>query len=73
MPSFQLKPQKSVPTTIKISADDFSWVSQVQACLKNENANKKIILFAEKEPTNGIIGLVNCIRKEPGGEKTRYC
>ena len=31
----------------------------------------RIYLVSEKEPESGIIGLVNCLRREPSGEKIR--
>lgn len=30
--------------------------------------NFKLVLVAENEKFNGILGLVNCLRREPGGE-----
>lgn len=33
--------------------------------------SKKIVLFAQGEDTNGIIGLVNCVKQEPGGTGIR--
>lgn len=33
--------------------------------------SKKIVLFAQGEDTNGIIGLVNCVKQEPGGTSIR--
>lgn len=51
--------------TIKISADDenLTWLKQLQDDIKEGN----VIAYSEKEPLSGIIGLVNCIRKEPNG------
>ncbi|KFB44202.1 fatty acid synthase S-acetyltransferase [Anopheles sinensis] len=48
---------------IKVSSNDstLSWLLE----LKDEVKNKPIILYAQNDPTSGIIGLVNCIRKEP--------
>lgn len=53
---------------------EFSWLTVLQKILKADDASikQKIILVAEKDITNGIIGLFNCIRKEPGGDRTRY-
>ena len=31
----------------------------------------KIILVSEKDPECGLLGLVNCLRREPGGESIR--
>lgn len=30
--------------------------------------NVKLVLFAQHEKLNGILGLVHCLRREPGGE-----
>lgn len=66
--------QNIVPLIIKISNKEFSWLPILQKALKTDDASakQKIILVAENDPTNGIIGLFNCIRREPGGERTRY-
>ncbi|XP_050524285.1 fatty acid synthase [Daktulosphaira vitifoliae] len=65
--------QTDNPIVVKISSSEFSWLSSLQNILKPDDVNKdrKVILLAEKEQSNGIIGLFNCIRKEPGGERTR--
>uniref|UniRef100_A0A182WHF5 Fatty acid synthase n=1 Tax=Anopheles minimus TaxID=112268 RepID=A0A182WHF5_9DIPT len=48
---------------IKISSNDSNhdWLLE----LKQEVKTKPIILYAQSDPSSGIIGLVNCIRKEP--------
>lgn len=50
--------------TLKVSNYHFDWVPTLQNMLQNLNSNKKLILTAENEPINGIIGLYNCIMKE---------
>lgn len=59
---------------IKISNTDFLWLPVLQKILKEYDGSteQKIILVAEKDPKNGIIGLFNCIRNEPGGERIRF-
>ena len=44
--------------------------SKVEECLKTSQRHR-IWLFANDSPLNGIIGLVNCLRKEPNGHKIR--
>jgi fatty acid synthase len=40
--------------------------------VQNEtNASMRIILVAEQDYTCGLLGFVNCLRKEPGGEMIR--
>lgn len=38
---------------------------QVKEDLKD---GQKLVLYNQDEPINGLLGLVNCLRKEPGGE-----
>ncbi|VVC40007.1 NAD(P)-binding domain,Polyketide synthase, ketoreductase domain,Phosphopantetheine binding ACP [Cinara cedri] len=65
--------QNEVPIVIKISSKEFSWLPVLQKTLSDDASIKqKVILVAEKDPTNGIMGLFNCVRKETGGDRTRY-
>lgn len=43
----------------------YSFLLQIKALMKE---NFKLVLVAENEKFNGILGLVNCLRREPGGE-----
>lgn len=45
----------------------------MKSALKSADADrsKKIVLFAQQEDTNGIIGLMNCVKREPGGTSVR--
>ena len=54
---------------IKISEHDskYSWIEEV----KNKMKDGQIVLVAENEPCSGLIGLVNCLRKEPNGSNVR--
>ncbi|VVC40005.1 Hypothetical protein CINCED_3A009213 [Cinara cedri] len=64
--------QNEVPIVIKISSKEFSWLPVLQKTLSDDASIKqKVILVAEKDPTNGIMGLFNCVRKETGGDRTR--
>lgn len=31
-------------------------------------AGQKLVIYNQNEPLNGLLGLVNCLRREPGGE-----
>ncbi|KAF9794029.1 hypothetical protein SFRURICE_010512 [Spodoptera frugiperda] len=59
----EVKPAKFI--RILAADDSFSWVDKVKEEL---NESQKVVLYAQDEPINGILGLVNCLRKEPGGE-----
>ncbi|XP_059048171.1 fatty acid synthase-like [Achroia grisella] len=52
---------------IEIDATDinFSWIQKVQENLKT---GQKTILYTQGEYINGLLGLVNCLRREPGGD-----
>ncbi|XP_036342897.1 fatty acid synthase-like [Rhagoletis pomonella] len=54
------------PVVLKVSEEDieFEWITQVQTALSNKTP---VILYSFNESTNGLIGLVNCLRKEPEG------
>lgn len=46
-----------------ISSDqEFKWISRIQ---KSIEYNKSVMLVAQNDSFNGILGLVNCLRKEP--------
>ncbi|XP_053675272.1 fatty acid synthase-like [Anopheles nili] len=51
---------------INVSSSDptLSWLLE----LKQELKTKPIILYTQHDPSSGIIGLVNCIRKEPNSQ-----
>ncbi|XP_043070750.1 fatty acid synthase [Drosophila grimshawi] len=54
------------PTVVKVSDSDmkFEWISQVQSAISMKSA---VVAYAFNEKHNGLVGLVNCLRKEPDG------
>ncbi|RVE49124.1 hypothetical protein evm_006245, partial [Chilo suppressalis] len=52
---------------VKVATTDssYSWIDKVKEELKE---GQKLVLYTENEPLNGLLGLVNCLRREPGGE-----
>jgi fatty acid synthase len=57
---------------IQITAESYTWVEDIKAALtKSESEGLKVLLVSQEE-TNGIVGLVNCLTKEPGGANLRY-
>ncbi|XP_011203074.2 fatty acid synthase [Bactrocera dorsalis] len=54
------------PLVIQISEEDneFEWITHIQTCLSNKTP---VVLYSYNQNSNGIIGLVNCLRKEPDG------
>ncbi|KAL0266678.1 UNVERIFIED_CONTAM: hypothetical protein PYX00_009160 [Menopon gallinae] len=64
----------AVQTTLEVvkisEKDGFNWLEPLKAHIKNTDV-QTVILVAEKEMRNGLMGLTNCLRKEPGGERIR--
>lgn len=60
-------------TVINITEKNFSWVEPLKDALReSENdASRKIYLVTQGEELTGLVGLVNCITKEPGGNSVR--
>ncbi|XP_063914245.1 fatty acid synthase-like [Zophobas morio] len=56
---------------IKVTGD-FSWINVLKDAMKqSETSGNKIYLYAQGDKFSGLIGLVNCLKQEPGGEKIR--
>lgn len=62
-------PQKKITKVVKIDTYDetYSWIKELQQALKIG----PVIAYAENDKFSGIIGLVNCIRKEPNGHNLK--
>lgn len=64
--------QSPVSQVVAVSADAYDWVEQVKTALAaSESDGKKILVVSEGDDSNGILGLVNCLTKEPGGVNLR--
>lgn len=56
---------------ITITTTSYKWVDEVKEALsKSEGEGMKVLLLSQEE-TNGLLGLVNCLIKEPGGNNLR--
>lgn len=55
-----------VPTVIKINSKDtdYEWIKEVQHAV----TTGPVYLVSQNEPYSGILGLVNCLRREPVGQ-----
>lgn len=53
-------------TTDKTELDTYEWLPKLKDAAKE---SKGVIVVAEKNSRSGIVGLVNCVRKEPEGTK----
>ena len=63
---------------IDVKVDDYSWVNELKehflekdAASKEEKKTYKVWLIAQDTPSNGLIGLVNCLRREFGADRVR--
>lgn len=64
---FQRKIHKTKPWhIIKVDQNDekFNWLEELKTQIKI--ADSRILLVNEKQTANGVMGLANCVRKEPG-------
>ncbi|CAH2093504.1 unnamed protein product [Euphydryas editha] len=52
---------------VKIIATDdtYAWIDKVKEGLEG---GKKLVIYSQDEEINGLLGFVNCLRREPGGE-----
>ncbi|XP_057319878.1 fatty acid synthase-like [Microplitis mediator] len=69
------KPPKK-PVVVIVKNESFEWIDELNSILKaekedNSSGNDRIILVSEKNFESGLLGLVNCLRQEPGGEMIR--
>jgi len=55
---------------IHVTGQNYRWLPEVQNAITS-NSQHHIVLVAQGEPLCGIVGLVNCIRREQGSEFVR--
>lgn len=56
---------------VNVSKDNFKWLEDVKGHMKDENA-KVVYLVSQSETNSGIIGLTNCLNKEPSSCKFKF-
>lgn len=42
---------------------DFSWLAKLQGAVVQDG---NVLVYAQNDPLNGLLGLTACIRREPG-------
>ena len=63
------KNENFVETTfIPVCSNDLNWLPEVQKSLKD---GSNIVVYSVDEQPEGVLGLVNCIRREPNGHKLK--
>jgi fatty acid synthase len=57
---------------VEITQTNFDWVEELKEALKECETNQsKLLVVSQGEPHSGIIGMVNCLKQEPGGNHLR--
>ncbi|CAD6237321.1 GSCOCG00002249001-RA-CDS, partial [Cotesia congregata] len=58
---------------VNVKNDSFEWLNELKSVFKGEKEqnNNRIVLVSEKSFESGLLGLVTCLRQEPGGEMIR--
>lgn len=60
------------PVIIKVTDKNFNWVEGLKSALKqSETEGKKVLVVCQGEPLCGVVGMMNCIKQEPGGNNVR--
>ncbi|KAI5764340.1 FASN protein [Gulo gulo luscus] len=62
-------PQGS-PIFLPVEDTSFRWVDSLKNILA-DNSSRPVWLTAVSCPTSGVVGMVNCLRREPGGQRVR--
>jgi len=66
----QITSQAIIPITLS----NFKWVDDLKTTIESYESKaegENVWLVGQDGPNNGIVGLVNCLRLEPGGNKIR--
>lgn len=59
-------------SVIQITETNFSWVEPLKDEMKKaETDGRKIYLYVHGEPLSGLVGMMNCLKQEPGGSNIR--
>ncbi|KAJ3652398.1 hypothetical protein Zmor_018367 [Zophobas morio] len=61
---FQKKVEPVKLKHVEVSSSNFDWISELQNAL---NVEKNVIAYATNREPEGILGMINCIRREPKG------
>ncbi|CAH0548595.1 unnamed protein product [Brassicogethes aeneus] len=60
--------KRVTPINIENVKEDFNWVQTLQQSVGKEES---VLVYALNEPQSGLLGMVNCLRREPGGNTIR--
>ncbi|KAL6257917.1 hypothetical protein P5V15_011516 [Pogonomyrmex californicus] len=71
---FKKKVQSGKMITVYINNDDFNWLEDLKLLVNNDtnrDRNSRIVIVGENDFECGLLGFINCLRKEPDGELVR--
>ncbi|KAI5716536.1 hypothetical protein M8J76_008196 [Diaphorina citri] len=58
----------AAPVVVNVTEKNFKWVEDLKAVMKKAEAEpQKFYLVCQGEELTGLIGLMNCVKQEPGG------
>lgn len=63
---FKKSEQKPDRKYIEVTSKNFDWMAELKEVLTTDSS---VTLYSQNQDNEGILGFVNCIRKEPGGSK----
>ncbi|XP_065221120.1 fatty acid synthase-like isoform X2 [Planococcus citri] len=64
---------EKIKQAIQLKNTSYSWISELQNAISALDLEKdeKLVVYAEEEPTNGILGFFKCLMKEEKGANVR--
>jgi fatty acid synthase len=65
---FKKSEEKTNTKFVEVSSNNSEWLSQLQNFVKSE-AN--VVVYGQNSEPDGLMGLVNCLRREPEGHKIK--
>jgi fatty acid synthase len=63
----------SCPHSVDVDDSSFKWLEELKTVMAGEQSRSgnSVWLTSQNNSTNGIIGMVNCLRREPNGRRLR--
>jgi len=67
--------RQAPPTIIDVDDTSFRWLEEVKAVMSEEwnesDANRRSVWLRESAVNSGVVGMLNCLRREPNGYRFR--
>jgi fatty acid synthase len=57
---------------VEVKEDNFDYVEPLKALLADDGHQGRVYLYAYGSKNNGVVGFVNCLRREANGHRVRY-